>query len=156
VVYNKSSNLTTKGWLKKVNTIRLVWCATKCILNINGADLDLMSQPRFWKNVKMTLTFPKWELGSPSRLSKLQSRIAGDKTPRIEVFFISLENYENLDVENELAWSIWTFAAQVTCKRRVESQIGNLTPTTKSWESTRPRGVRGEWDTPLESSQGEL
>jgi hypothetical protein len=39
-----------------------------------------------------------------------------------------LESYENVNVENELAWAIWTSSAQVMCKRRVGSQIGNLTP----------------------------
>jgi hypothetical protein len=71
----------------------------------------------------MTLTLPKWGLGSPSRLLKLQSRIAGVKTPLIGVFSTSLESYESVDVENELAWAIWTFAAQVMCKRRVKNQI---------------------------------
>jgi hypothetical protein len=47
----------------------------------------------------MTLTFPKWGLGSPPGLPKLQSWIAGVKTPRIGVFFISLENYESVDVK---------------------------------------------------------
>jgi len=41
----------------------------------------------------MTLTLPKWGLGSPSGLSKFQSSIAGVKTPRLEAFFISLESY---------------------------------------------------------------
>jgi hypothetical protein len=54
----------------------------------------------------MTLTLPKWGLGSLPGLPKLQSRIAGVKTPRIGVFFITLENYENVDVENELAWAL--------------------------------------------------
>jgi hypothetical protein len=54
--------------------------------------------------------------------------IAGVKTPRIGVFFISLKSYENVNVENELAWAIWTFAAQVMCKRRARSQTDNLTP----------------------------
>jgi hypothetical protein len=76
----------------------------------------------------MTLTFPKWGLGSPPGLSKLQSWIVGVKTPRIRVFFISLESYENVNVENELAWAIWKFAAQAMCKRRAGSQTGNLTP----------------------------
>jgi hypothetical protein len=44
------------------------------------------------------------------------SRIAGVKTPRIGVFFISLKSYESVDVENELAWAIWTSATQVMCK----------------------------------------
>jgi hypothetical protein len=76
----------------------------------------------------MTLTLPKWGFGSPPGLSKLQSWIAKVKTPCIGVFFISLENYENVDVENELAWAICTFVAQVMCKRRVRSQTSNLTP----------------------------
>jgi hypothetical protein len=54
----------------------------------------------------MTLTFPKWGLGSLPGLLKLQSWIAGVKTPCIKVFFISLESYESVDVENELAWAI--------------------------------------------------
>jgi hypothetical protein len=59
-----------------------------------------MSQPYFWKSGKMTLTLLKWGLGSPLGLLKFQSLIARIKTPRIEVFFISLENYQNVDVEN--------------------------------------------------------
>jgi hypothetical protein len=75
----------------------------------------------------MTLTLLKWGLWSPPGLPKLQSWIAGVKTPLIGVFFISLESYESVDVENGLAWSIWTFAAQVMCKKRAGSQIGSLT-----------------------------
>ncbi len=59
----------------------------------------------------MTLTLPKWGLGSPPRLPSLQSWIAGVKTPRIGVFFMSLESFESVDVENELAWAIWTSTA---------------------------------------------
>jgi hypothetical protein len=51
----------------------------------------------------MTLTFPKWGLGSPSGLPKLQSSIVGVKTPGLEGFFISLESYQSVDVENGLA-----------------------------------------------------
>jgi hypothetical protein len=71
-----------------------------------------MSQPHFWKSVKMALTLLKWRLESPLRLSKLQSSIAEVKTPRIEVFFISLESYRSVDVENGLAWVIWTYATR--------------------------------------------
>ncbi len=53
--------------------------------------------------MRMTLTLPKWELGSPERLPKLQSSIAGVKTPHLEAFFISLESYQSVDVENGLA-----------------------------------------------------
>jgi hypothetical protein len=51
----------------------------------------------------MTLTFPKWGLKSPLGLSKFQSLIIRVKTPCIEVLFISLENYQNVDVKNKLA-----------------------------------------------------
>jgi hypothetical protein len=91
-------------------------------------EIHGMSQPHFWKNVRMTLTLPKWGLGSPLGLSKFQSWIARVKTLRIGIFFISLERYESVDVENELAWAIWTSSAQVMCKRRAGSQIDNLTP----------------------------
>jgi hypothetical protein len=62
-----------------------------------------MSQPYFEKSVRMRLTFPKWELGNPPGLPKLQSVIIGVKTPLIGAFFISLENYQSVDVENGLA-----------------------------------------------------
>jgi hypothetical protein len=61
-----------------------------------------VSQPYFEKSVRVRLTLPKWELGSPPGLSKLQSSIAGVKTSRIGVFFISLESYQIVDVENGL------------------------------------------------------
>jgi hypothetical protein len=76
----------------------------------------------------MTFTLLKWGLGSPLGLPKLQSWFAGVKTPHIRVFFISLENYESVDIENGLAWAIWTSATQVMCKRKARSQIGSLTP----------------------------
>ncbi len=50
----------------------------------------------------MTLTLLKCGLGSPPRLPKTQSLIAGVKTPRLEVFFISLERSRNVDVEMAL------------------------------------------------------
>jgi hypothetical protein len=49
------------------------------------------------------LTFPKWGLGSPLGFPKFQNLIAGIKKPRIGVFFITLERYQNVDVENGLA-----------------------------------------------------
>jgi hypothetical protein len=44
------------------------------------------------------------------------------------VFFIPLERSWNLDVQNALAFLIWTSAAQVMGKRRAGSQTGSLTP----------------------------
>jgi hypothetical protein len=66
----------------------------------------------------MTFTLPKWGLGSPPGLSKLQSLISGVKTPFLEVFCISLEIYRSVDVENGLIRAIWTSATQVMAKRR--------------------------------------
>jgi hypothetical protein len=75
----------------------------------------------------MKLTLPKLGLGSLPRLLKFQSSIAGVKTPCIRVFFISLKSYQNVHVENGLAWTIWTSVAQVMAKRKVGSQTSNLT-----------------------------
>jgi len=50
-----------------------------------------MLQPHFEASVRMKLTLPKVGTWSPPGLPKLQSSIAGVKTPRREVFFISLE-----------------------------------------------------------------
>jgi hypothetical protein len=81
-----------------------------------------------WESVGMKFTFPKWGLGSLLGLSKLQSLITKVKTPCIKVFFISLENSRSVDVENGLAWAIWTFVAHVMAKRRVRSQTRSLIP----------------------------
>jgi len=65
---------------------------------------------------------------SPPGLPKTQSLIAAVKTPRIGVFFIPLERSWSVDVQNGLAWAIWTYANQVMGKRRAGSQTGSLTP----------------------------
>jgi hypothetical protein len=52
-----------------------------------------MSQPYFEGSVKMKLRLLKFGLGSPPGFPKLQSSIAGVKTPLIGVLFISLERY---------------------------------------------------------------
>jgi hypothetical protein len=70
----------------------------------------------------MTFTLSKWGLGSPSKLPKFHSSISGVKTACIESFFISLESYQSVDIENGLAWAIRKFAAQVMTKRNVGSQ----------------------------------
>jgi hypothetical protein len=76
----------------------------------------------------MKFTFPKLGLGSLLELPKFQSSIIGVKTPCIRVFFISLENYQSVDVENGLAWAIWTSTTQVMAKRRAKSQTASLSP----------------------------
>jgi hypothetical protein len=77
-----------------------------------------MSQPHFGLSVRMKLTFPKVGTWSPPGLPKTQSSIARVKTPRIELFFIPLERFWSVDVQNGLSWAIWTFTAQVMGKRK--------------------------------------
>jgi hypothetical protein len=62
-----------------------------------------MSQPHFEGSVRSPFTLSKMGLGSPPGLSKTQNSIAGVKTPRIEVFFMSLKRSRNVDVQNGLA-----------------------------------------------------
>jgi len=50
-----------------------------------------MSQPHFEGSVKLPFTLPK-----------LQSSISGVETPHIGVFFILLESFGRLDVQNGL------------------------------------------------------
>jgi hypothetical protein len=57
-----------------------------------------MSQPHFEGSVRSPFTLPKMGLESPTGLLKTQSANAGVKTPCIEVFFISLERSQSVDV----------------------------------------------------------
>ncbi len=74
-------------------------------------------KPNTWKKVRI------W---SPSGLTNVQSSTARPKTPRIEVFLVSLERSWSVDVENGLALTIWTSVAQVMGKRRAGSQTSSL------------------------------
>jgi hypothetical protein len=100
----------------------------KHILIIHCIFVNFAIATLLWKSVKTKLTLPKWGLGSPLGLPKFQSSIARVKTPRIGKFFISLEIYRSLNVQNGLAWPIWIYVTQVMAKRKVGSQTGNLTP----------------------------
>jgi hypothetical protein len=77
-----------------------------------------MSQPHFGASVRMRLTFPKVGTWSPPGLLQFQSSTAEGNTPRLEVFFILLERSWSVDVENGLAWAIWTSSAQVMVERK--------------------------------------
>jgi hypothetical protein len=90
-----------------------------------------MSQPHFEASVRMRLTLPKVGIWSPPGLPQLQSSTAEGKTPRLEVFFIPLERPWSVNVENGLAWAIWTSVAQVIVERRTGSQTDSLTPDHK-------------------------
>jgi hypothetical protein len=104
----------------------------------------------------MRLTFPNWGLGHQSGLPKLQSSIVGVKTPRLRVFFISLESYWSVDVENGLALAIQKSAAQVMAKKRPRIKLAVWLPSIKSQKSTQPQCVQVKCDTPLENSRREL
>jgi hypothetical protein len=91
-------------------------------------EWDTLSQPHFEGSVRSPLTFSKMGPRSPSGLPKIQNVIAGVKTPCIEVFFIPLKRSWSVDVQNGLAWAVWTSTTQVMVERRAGSQIGNLTP----------------------------
>ncbi len=69
----------------------------------NSFRIFTQLDPRVGLSRNLGARHPKWGLGSPPRLPKLQSLIVGVKTPCIEEFFISLENYQSVDVENGLA-----------------------------------------------------
>jgi hypothetical protein len=117
---------------------------------------ETMSQPHFWKSVRMTLTLPKWGLGSHRGLPKLQSSIAGSKHlalkhsschwKTIEVYMSKMTSHEPF---GHLQHKLWQ-------KEGMGVKLAIWPSTTKSRESTRPRCVKMECDTPLERSQWEL
>jgi hypothetical protein len=87
-----------------------------------------LSQPYFGQVWGWSPTLGKsWDWNPPG-LPKTQKTIWRTKTPRIGVFLVSLKRSWNVDIENALAFSIWTSAAQVMGKRRAGSQTGSLTP----------------------------
>jgi hypothetical protein len=95
-----------------LNMLARLRCFGKVYQKHNGCMLRSCHNPTFGKVWGWTpLTLPKWGLGSPLRLPKLQSSIAGVKTPRLKTFLISLERYWSVHVENGLAWALWTSAA---------------------------------------------
>jgi hypothetical protein len=90
-----------------------------------------LSQPHFGASVRMRLTLPKVGTWSPLGLPQFQSSTTEGKTLCLNVFFILLERPWSVDVENGLAWAIWTSIAEVMVERRAGSQIGSLTPDHK-------------------------
>jgi hypothetical protein len=139
---------------------QLSWMSLKFSVVFQVCKVPLMvhkmSQPHFWKSVRTTFTPPKWGLRSPPGLPKLQSSNAGVKTPRLETFFMSLENYWSVDVENGLHEPFGHLQHKSWQKKGLGVKLAVWLLTTKSWESTRPRCVQMECNTPLESFQQEL
>jgi hypothetical protein len=95
----------------------------------------------------------KVRIWSPPGLPNVQSSTARPKTPRIEVFLVSLERSWSVDIENGLLLAIWTSAAQVMGKRRAGVKLAVWLPTTKSRKSTSFRPPNWECDTSLERSR---
>jgi hypothetical protein len=90
--------------------------------------IPIMSQPHFGQVWGWNPTLGKVgeleSFGTPE-CSELDSK--GQNTSHWGVLS-SLERSWNIDIENALAFSIWTSVAQVMGKRRAGSQTGSLTP----------------------------
>jgi len=89
---------------------------------------EKVSQPYFEKVCEDETHTPEtgtWESSETPKTSKFDCW--GQNTSH-RVFFISLENYRSVDVENGLAWAIWTSVTQVMAKTKAWSQTGSLTP----------------------------
>jgi hypothetical protein len=80
------------------------------------------------------------------------------------MFFIPLERSRSVDVQNGLAWAIWTSAAQVMVKRRVGSQTVKVEnwpdPNVYRWSATHcwkalDEGYKFTLDLVLIRGQGE-
>jgi len=129
---SRDNNVTEKPlWLLKQPTWSFKPSLTPNSCHRNHLDSVVdgwLLQPHFENSVRLTLTLPKMGLGSPPGLLKTQNVIIGVKTPRIEVFFIPLKRSWSVDVQNGLAWAIWTYETQVMVERRVRSQTSSLTP----------------------------
>jgi hypothetical protein len=117
--------ITCEGILKVNTTMKEAW---------------IMSQPYFERVWGWDSHSQNGDLGLP----KLQNSITGVKTPHLEVFFTTLENYQSVDVENGITWAIWTSEAQVMDKKKAGSVATLLwekgedethTPEMGTWES---------------------
>jgi hypothetical protein len=62
-----------------------------------------VSQPHFEGSVRSPPTLPKMGVWGPLGLPKTQKMIEGVKTSCIDVFFIPLERFQSVDVQNGLA-----------------------------------------------------
>jgi hypothetical protein len=71
---------------------------------------------------------PKMGTGESFRTPKNSEFDCKGQTPRLEVFLIPLERSWSVNVENDLAWAIWTFVTQIMDEKRAENQTSSLTP----------------------------
>jgi hypothetical protein len=103
---------------------------------------------------------PLWEFGvlvdswwTPEGLPNLQKAIAGVKIQWIEEFFISLENYWNVNVKMSLHDSFRHLKHKLWPKERPWVKLAFWLLTTKSWKSTQLPCVQVSCNIPLESPQ---
>jgi hypothetical protein len=99
--------------------------------------------------MKLTPKSGNLESSGTPKNSELDCR--GQKTLHWGVF-ISMQRSWSVDIQNGLAWSIWTCAPKLWAKEGPGIKL----PTTKSQESTSSWRLQKECDMALESSQGEL
>jgi hypothetical protein len=121
--------LVFEVWIKIFSKIKLelVNCNSELQHYKLGLGWSNVATP-LWAKCEGEAHTPKSGSWSPPGLPKTQSAILGVKSPRIWALLMSLESYWSVDVQNGLAWTIWTFATQVMGKRRARSQTGSLTP----------------------------
>jgi hypothetical protein len=69
----------------------------------------------------------KWDLGVLQDSQKFKAWLQGSKHFALRRYLYHWKRSWSIDVQNGLAWAIWTYVAQVMVERRVGSQTGNLT-----------------------------
>jgi hypothetical protein len=91
---------TTSPKVKTTEGEGVVLCSLACnTFRVKGRVGALrwglgMSQPHFEASVRMKLALPKVGTWSPPKLPRLQSSIAGVKTPHLEVFSMFWKGFE--------------------------------------------------------------
>jgi hypothetical protein len=78
-----------------------------------------------WEDDTHTPEMGAWESTGIPKTSEFNCK--GQNILHWGVFYI-IGSYQSVDIENGLAGATWTSAAKVMPKRKVASQIGNLTP----------------------------
>jgi hypothetical protein len=134
----------SRSFVKKMNL--LVW--------LRGKRRNVATP--LWGKCEDEIHTPKSGTWSPPGLPKTQSLIAGVKTPRIEVCFISLKRSWSVDVLNSSHEPFGHLQHKLWSKKGPGVKLPVWLPTTKSRVSTQSRCAQVECDTSLERSWGEL
>jgi hypothetical protein len=97
----------------------------ECNLGVTFTLSKMRGSVKEWTHTFLN-GLPLWSW-KPRGLLNIQKVIWGVKTYWIEKFHIPLKISWNVNVINELTWSIWILIAQIMAKRRVKNQSVNLT-----------------------------